>query len=82
MMVLWGGTGGENQSFDSGDEDEGPINGDAKASNPWGECEDWPPCIVGNAWRGPPGKSPEGPSAYSLASLAYLRVCERCLSFS
>ena len=54
MMVLWGGTGGENQSIDSGDEDEGPINGDAKASNPWGECEDWP----------------------------YLRVCERCLSFS
>ena len=49
MMVLWGGTGGENQSIDSGDEDEGPINGDAKASNPWGECEDWPPCIVGNA---------------------------------
>lgn len=81
-MVLWGGTGGENQSIDSGDEDEGPINGDAKASNSWKGWEDWPPDIVGNAWRGPPGKSPEGPSAYSLASLAYLRVCERCLSFS
>ena len=27
MMVLWGGTGGENQSIDSGDEDEGPTEG-------------------------------------------------------
>lgn len=40
MIVLWGGTGGENQSIDSGDEDEGPINGDAKASNSWKGWED------------------------------------------
>ena len=35
-----GGTGGENQFIGSGEEDEGPANGDAKASNPWKGWED------------------------------------------
>ena len=38
--IYGGGTGGENQFISSGNEDEGPTEGDAKASNSWKGWED------------------------------------------